>query len=451
MGRSEDRLRRRTFLKALSVGLAAPVAWRMTRMATAAPGDRPTRLFIYFIPHGVPVEHYEPFGAGMVSLGGSRILAPLEPYASKVNILRGVSMNDGATNHAAIEAVLTGFDTGEGTQNSIDKIVADGLGATPHVIGAIPFDAGWGFGHNSQLVKHGAWVVPTYEPADVVNELFEGAKPEPPEEDDEVAFRRAALELSERELEGLAGELSELSREQSKLALHLEAVRAIKEGGGGSTIPQTCMGIPELPAVNAAMGLDPLAHQNFGVMVNAHLEASAHAMLCGSAQVITMQNMWVNSTVNMDFAGGPGIPKAHHDPISHSWDAAGRDEFAECQRWFFERLATQMLAVLDTPDPSDTDPNRTVLDNSLIYVCSEICDGANHNSQTAEVWIDGQPHPTYLPLITIGGAGGGLTTGKVFDLARDHTDVLATIAAAMNVQVGQLGDQEVSVVGEMLG
>ncbi len=56
--RAKMRLERRLFLKALALGLSAPVAWRLIQNATAAPGDKPKRFLLYYMPHGVPPEHF---------------------------------------------------------------------------------------------------------------------------------------------------------------------------------------------------------------------------------------------------------------------------------------------------------------------------------------------------------------------------------------------------------
>jgi hypothetical protein len=166
--------------------------------------------------------------------------------------------------------------------------------------------------------------------------------------------------------------------------------------------------------------------------------------------VITLQNMWVNAGLNFGFEGGPGVAKGHHDPVSHAWDSAGRAEFAQCQRWFFERLAEKFLKVLDQPDPLDVeDPGRTVLDNTLVYVCSEVSDGANHNSDHSDVWLDGKAWSSSLPAILIGGGGGYLKTQRVVQVERSHTDMLATLADAMDVPLGAIGGQSVSAIQEL--
>ncbi|WP_422889365.1 DUF1552 domain-containing protein [Nannocystis pusilla] len=454
MHRSQHRLMRRTFLKALGLGIAAPLAAQMSRLAVAAPGDRPKRLFIFYVPHGMPPEHLQPYGEGDAFLQGSNVLSPLLPYRDRVAVVRGLSMNGGISNHVAIRATLTGFAEGEGS-DSIDRLIADGMGVTPHVLGAIPYDKGAGFYSDCYLVKHGSWVRPIESPVEAVTQLFQGVGPAPMPMPgvDENKFRAATLALTEGEIEAMQGVVSGLTREESKLALHLDAVRNLKAKASGEGPPPpmvSCDSKPALPAVDAVAGLDPLNQSFFGKLLDAHLEASAYAFMCGSARVITLQNMWVNAGLNFGFEGGPGIAKGHHDPVSHSWDAAGRAEFAQCQKWFFERLAEKFLKVLDQPDPLDVeDPTRTVLDNSLVYVCSEVSDGANHNSDHSDVWIDGQPVSSSLPAILIGGGGGYLKTQQVVQVERSHIDMLATLADAMDVPLGSIGGQSVSAIQEL--
>lgn len=451
MNRSVLKLRRRTFARALGLGIAAPLAARMAWMAGAQPGDRPVRLMIVYIPHGWPIEHVDPAGDGAGLFDDGRVLAPLAPHADRVTVVRGIGMNDGANNHAAIRATLTGWNEG-GSGDSIDRVIADALGVQAHVLGAVPYSAGAGFNQDGFLVKHGTWVRPTEDPAkafeDLLGDLGPTTPPDAPGGDAE--FRRLALELTERELEDLQGAVAGLTKEEDKLNLHLESVRSLAAGGGGPNLVM-CDETPSLPAVDAAAGLDPLDPGNFGAMLDAHLEISAAALSCGTAQVITLQNMWANANVPFDFPGGPGIAKGHHEPLSHSWDAAGREEFAVAQGWMYQRLVDKLISVLAaTPDPSDPGTSNTVLDNTLVYVCSEVSDGANHNSDYSELWLDGQTYDNYLPALLIGGSGGAIKTGQTITVDRHNLDLLGTLAAAVGVPGISLGGQAASVIEEVL-
>jgi hypothetical protein len=92
----------------------------------------------------------------------------------------------------------------------------------------------------------------------------------------------------------------------------------------------------------------------------------------------------------------------------------------------------------------------------LVFVASEVCDGANHNSDAVSIWVNGKEQPSHLPLVMIGGGGGYLKTQQVVDLpptpgfnSRLHTDVLATLAAAMGAPVTSIGGQSVSAIAEL--
>ncbi len=448
--KADKALQRRMFLRAVAVGVAAPLAAKMARLASAAPGDRPKRLFIMYLPHGSPVEHFDPAMAVTtldLAAKGVGVLGALEQFKSYVTVLRGLAITD-ANNHAAIRAVLTGASEG-GSVDSIDYVIAQALGQQAHVLGAVPYTKGAGFTSDSYLTKHGSWVRATEDPSQAESDLLAGLGAPDPAAVDEHVFRGEVLSLTEGELDSLSQSLSSLTAEQSKLKIHLDAVRALKQ----SPAPPMAIGCdsrPVLPAVEAARGLDVLEPTNFGKVLDAHLELAAWSFVCGTASVITLQCLHANSTLNMGFAGGPGIAKGHHDPISHSWDAAGREEFAVTQRWFYDRLAQKFLAVLDQPDASDAE-GRKVIDNSLVVVCSEVSDGANHNSDASKMWIGGVEMPTYLPFTLIGGGSGYLTPGRVVDVTtgRSHVDALCTVADAMGVPLSSVGGKPATPIAEV--
>lgn len=441
------KLHRRAFLTALGLGISAPLALQMSKLAVAAPGPRPKRLFILFVPHGFPLEHFDPvtengdFDLKAKGIGG---LSPLEPYKQHVTMVRNIGMADMASNHVAIRAVLTGFQEG-GMVDSIDYVIAQGLGVTAHALGAIPYRATEGFSVDSHLLKHGgAWVRALESPLDAKAELFAGLGGGGGV--DESAFQAEALALTAKQVDRMKRGLAGLTSEENKLAIHLEALQGLKASDGVGA--KGCGTLPNLPSVDAAASIDPLDETQFGTIFDAQLEAAAHAMVCGSARVITLQALWVNANILMNFAGGPGIAAEHHIGLSHA--GLPREPYARAQQWFFERLAAKMLTVLDQPDPAD--PAHTVLDNSLIYVTTEVSDGGNHNSDAGETWVFGQPMYTYLPQLLIGGGGGYLKPGGRAVMVEDkrvHTDVLASLADAMGVPLASIGGRPVSVIQEL--
>jgi uncharacterized protein DUF1552 len=442
----------------MGLGIGASLAMKMARLAGAAPGPRPTRLFIMFIPHGLPLEHFDPTTTnGDFSLTGRSMLglAPLVPYQNQVTMVRGIKMADGANNHPAIRAALTGFQEG-GTVDSIDYVIGQGLGVTAHALGAIPYKKTEGFSSDSHLIKHGgAWVRAVESPADAAGDLFAGLGTGTAVTGgmtiDESTFQSDAVALTEKQIDRMRKRVAGLSSEDNKLAIHLQALQGLVGGGTGV---KACTTKPMLSDVDATAGIDSLDETQFGKILAGHLQASANAMLCGTARVITLQCLWVNSNILMNFPGGPGIPTEHHIGLSHA--GTPRDPYARAQQWFFQQLADRMLKVLDQPDPAD--PSHSVLDNSLIYVTTEVSDGGNHNSDAGPTYVFGQERYTYLPQILIGGAGGYLKPGgrvvqvsdpTIYMGGRPHTDVLATIADAMGVPLTSIGGKPFTLIQEL--
>ncbi|HSC87041.1 MAG TPA: DUF1552 domain-containing protein, partial [Polyangiaceae bacterium] len=394
-------LARRTFLKALGIGIAAPLAFKMSRLAVAQSAEPIKRLFLFYLPHGAPIEHWDVSEDLALDANGIGMLKPLEPYKQYLTVMRGVS-NVVMDNHDAIRSVFTGKDESP----SIDFHIASALGVTPHVLGVRNFWPGsTSLSNDAKLINHGGWVVPVQNPFDAMNDMFEGiGAADAPQGVDELQFRNEALDLSIGELEAMQKGVTELTTEKNKLQVHLESLRALKGAGVGTL---GCDARPDeaMPSALAMQGKDAQADANVGLSLDGHLEVAAQAIRCGTARVASLQILHANAQVPMNFEGGPGYAKNHHDPLSHSSDTAGGAEFAMTQQWFYSRLAEKFLAALDVPDPLNA--GSTVLDNTIVLTSSEICDGANHNSKAGELWMrDNGGRQTFLPSVIIGKGGG---------------------------------------------
>lgn len=440
-------LARRTFLTALGLGVAAPLAYKMARLAEAAPTGNPVRLLNLFVPHGLPWEMGDPAPDGetldLMAPGADAIFAPLEPYSSHVNMIRGCAMAAGQSNHTAISTMWTG--SAGGSSDSFDYLLAGQLGTKARTLGAIPYSKTEGFNVDSYLIRHGGqWVRARESPSAAADEIFFGTGGD--EAVDEGAFRAEAMDLTASQIERLAERAKGLSAEENKLSIHLAALQDLKATDSSVS---SCTDRPMMPLVEATRSLDPLDEAQFGKIFDAHLELAGHAMRCGAASVLSLHALWVNSNLMFNFEGGPGLAAGHHLGLSHG----SRAQFAQAQRWFMERLATVLLPLLDDVDPLASD-GSTVLDNSIVYLSSEISDGANHNSDAGETWVAGAPSsPMYtcLPQFLIGGGGGYLKKGgNVVNVQEDrqHTDVMATIADAMGSPLQNIGDSPAQVIKE---
>jgi hypothetical protein len=172
LARARRGIERRLFLKAMGLGLSAPLAWQVSRagVAQALPA-RPKRLMLFFMPHGTPPEHFNPVVNPSdptdfsLTESGVSILGPLEPYKSLVNVLQGFEY-PAASTHEGILTVLSNFASSndESTpRTSFEHAIANGLGARPIILGAVPHRE-WGIDKDGKLMWDGQAVAPEKNP-----------------------------------------------------------------------------------------------------------------------------------------------------------------------------------------------------------------------------------------------------------------------------------------------
>ena len=473
------RVRRRVFLSALGLGLGAPAAARLAGVALAQTTPAPKRFLLFYMPHGAPPEHFRPQvmendpTAFALDMSGVSILGPLqEKLKQYTTVIQGLKYPPGAMTHEAIVVALSGVSTSPTalpddtvSRTTLEHQIAAGLNVKPLILGACahrPF----GLDKDGKLMWDGTAVVPEKNPLAAYDAVFgslgqtaaAGAGPDP-----DVALTDALRSLTEAELSALQLELKALTVEQTKLKTHLEAVQALKASGTGAGAI-SCDQAPTLAAVDAlrtaAAGQSDeffLKEENFPKLLAAQLQLAGAALRCNARQVVAVQPMYTNCEFDFGFMGTSG---AHHSVLSHTQpqqnpypqiglDVTTRQKFATCQRWFIDQLLAHTLTALLEPDPAD--PSHKVIDNTIVYVMSEIGEGAYHPTATREI----RPGPgpavlSYLPSVIIGGGGGALAPGRVVTFAQDRPagDVYLALCRAMGV-TGSFPDSS-GVVSEVL-
>src|SRR5688572_8699453 len=119
--RAQRGVERRVFLKALALGLSLPVALNLSRLATAQPTSPPKRFFVFYMPHGIAPEHYNPrveegdWRNFALDQTNESILGPLEPYKQYVNVYEGFKFPDLDGTHEGIINCLSGVNTLDST------------------------------------------------------------------------------------------------------------------------------------------------------------------------------------------------------------------------------------------------------------------------------------------------------------------------------------------------
>jgi len=469
------------FLKALALGLTVPVAAHLARSAAAQPATAPKRFFLFYMPHGVPPEHFNPQVSASdrtsfaldkpstnMDVPDVSILSPFQKYNSYVNVYQGFKYLAGQT-HSSVLSCLSGLSGAPGDETaprtSVEHVIAHALGVKPLILGACSHQP-YGLDTNGKLFWDGTAVDPQKNPAAAADALFGKASAVPPANAD-AELRKAVLALTATEIESLQSTLGDLTTEKTKLQRHLDAIQNIQSGSGVSSGVSSCTATPSLPTVDkvraasAGQVVDPSGgndyfyqEANFPLLLQAQLELVAQALVCNAAQVAALMPMYTTCDFNFSFTQSLSKAKtsnwAHHGALSHTAAQASEDykktqnqtpslanldpttrrAFAGAQLWLMQQLDKYVISVLaNTDDPSA--PGTKVLDNSLIYVMSEIGECNDHTTVTS---LHGSlPFPAYLPLVSIGKSGGALKSGQVirFDTDRPASDLYLTFAKAM--------------------
>jgi Protein of unknown function (DUF1552) len=461
------------FLKALALGLSVPLAIKLARSATAATAVAPKRFFLMYMPHGIAPEHYNPQIMGgdntnfVLNDTGVSILGPLEPYKSHVNVYQGFKYPGGNT-HSGIVSCLSGVDdpplSPETTtpRTSVEHVIAHALNVKPLILGACSHQPS-NFDSNGMLFWDTTPVDPQKDPGAAADSLFANLGAPTPTVSPEVQMQSDLLTLTATQIQTLQSSLKGLTTEQTKLQQHLMSIQALQASGNNVLPILGCTNKPALPTVDMVRaasagqttsgGSDYFYQEgNFPLIFQAQLELIAQALICNAAQVIGLMPMYATCDFNFSFsqlagAGAPSGGWAHHAGLSHTgyqpasgaqynsplsvsnFNPTTRAAFAGAQLWFAQQLVKYVVQVLaTTPDPSA--PGSMVLDNTLIYWMSEIGDGSGH---TTASFVEYPQVPSFLPLVSIGGAGGALKTGQVVQFATDRpaTDLYLSFCKAM--------------------
>jgi Protein of unknown function (DUF1552) len=475
-------LERRMFLKALALGLTVPAAARLARTASAATSAAPKRFFLMYMPHGIAPEHYNPKIVGgdntnfVLNDTNVSILGPLEQYKSYVNVYQGFKYPGGGT-HTGIVSCLSGADQPVGNaqatpetttpRTTVEHAIAHGLGVTPLILGACSHQP-YGLDSNGMLFWDSTPVEPQKNPAAAADKLFANlSTPTAPTVNPDVQLRQDLLTLTGQEIQALSATLGNLTTEKTKLAQHLQSIQALQSGSGGNAPILGCTTRPTLPTVemvraasagqviDSSGGNDYFYHEtNFKLIFQAQLELIAQALICNAAQVVALMPMYATCDFDFSFSQLPGAAApaggwAHHAGLSHTtfqqasgaqynsplsvnnFNPTTRAAFAGAQLWFTQQLVQYVVSALATTDDPSA-PGTKVLDNTLIYWMSEIGDGQGHTTGSA---IEYPQVPSFLPLVTIGKAGGALKTGQIVPFATDRpaTDLYLSLSKAMGV------------------
>jgi hypothetical protein len=389
------RFDRRLFLGGASALLALP--W-LESLGAAQSAKRPRRFIAFFTPNGLPARDCKPIGP-VHGVDWPAALAPLAPFADRVTIVGGLQ-NDVAEGEDAPHARGTGgFLTGARILGSETEI-RSGISVDQRIVRAsrpptrfpsieLGLEGGAAIGdcdagYSCAYQRNIAWAGPTSplpkisSPRIFYDRLFAGT---------EVAA--TAKERERRRL--LSASVLDVVREEAR------ALEGSVSGLDRTRLDEYQTGLRELE-----LRLDRLDHSSCSAdeprriddpaeNAAAMIDLMAAAIRCDLTRVMTFMLANSGSSRSYSFIG---VDADHHDLSHDDDDPEIAAQLSSVNRWQIEQFARLVSRLAEIPEG-----DGTVLDDSLLFLSSELSDGNRHDHHD-------------LPVILAGGASGAITPGR---------------------------------------
>jgi len=435
-------LSRRAVLRGAGVAMALPwlesiPVWGFEPMIDDAPAACPRRFAALFMACGVNPDHWSAQGGG-TEMRLSKSLQPLEPLKEKVNVISGlfnknatgVGIHPGQTGN-----ILSGASLQKGAELrggiSVDQVLANALGQqtaqSSLVLGCEQPITGYHETNFSMAYSsHISWQNATSPvpmevyPSLAFDSLFDnrGTRRNTSVLD---RVREQAADLSRRASGGDQAKLDEYLNSVREVEKRIErarveqdkaTVRAASRGQSPATMARPDNGLPEDIREHMRLMCDivALAFQTDKTRV-------ATLLLCRDISGL--------------FYPFLDVRKAHH---SASHDDRS-DDFERVSRYYCGQLA-YLAGRLDAMPEGD----GTVLDNSCLLFINNMWSGSQHDSSK-------------VPLLTAGGLGGTIETGRVLDYTAKGDDnrklcgMYLSIMNRMGVTSSRFGDADAPLAG----
>jgi hypothetical protein len=460
-----ERIARRRVLKMLGYSaLALPLARLLwPGSGKAAPGPAQRVIFFYF-PDGVagPSQDGEPSlwhpTGGETSFSLTQQLEPLGELKSECVFLNGLSMGstDSGSHPGGAKKLLTAADGGQ--NESIDRYLGRTVGANSPF--RIVYLGAQATTNNASGDKHisyisaGQSVAPQDNPREAFNLLFpgggggvgggsagaSGAAGAPG-----ASAEASILDTVIDDVKALQGELG--ATEKAKLDVHLDALRETEKRikGEAPPLPGNAPATCGKPYVDTSGFTDEQLHDpaKFPAILRAQIDLMVLAMECGKTRVGTIQGSSHTSELIMSRFPGtemydPGFDMRSHQASHYgSKHDPGKREFSDYvkqRRWWVSQFAYLLDELKKRPDG----PGQSMLDTSLVLLCTEVCDGNTHLHDN-------------LPLV-LAGRGGGLQTGRLLQYSGErHGHLFVSLANAMGDGLGSFGDAASGPLSKLFG
>jgi len=457
-------IERRGILKGMAASaLAAPLA-QAFRMHTARAAAVPSpKVIFFYTPCGVDLPLWHPAQTG-TTFTLPRLSAPLQPYASECIFMDGVSMVPLNDHQGGSQQMLVGDDKDIKT---LDLQLGDFLQMSPQTASPFAFVE---LGVQSRISKGGTPTVPHphFTREKLSKEIFAEDNPlaafasvfpggSVPVTNSPASTAAAMLLAKQKKsvLDTAVADLASLSNklpnsEKNKIVSYTEAIRTLETrltATGGpmnsascndlSTFNPTKFTVPQFSDQNQA-SYQQTANQ--GVVADLQMEIARLALACGRTRVVTLIMGHTNAHNPITGLGAFGVhDSSHFNAPPGQLTGMGTPEqvnakltaWRNYREWYGQKLAQFVKSMKETPDPA----GGSLLDNTIIFHCSELGDAAHKTDRIPFVFIGGRAFGFKLgqSLNFTGGVPaytGGSHNGQRY---MSHSPLLTIIAKKMGM------------------
>lgn len=371
--RSRRLTSRRMFLGGTA---AAGSALALFPWLQAAAAPAPTRLLLFFTPHGTVWDQWRPTG-GETDFTLSPILEPLAAHRDGIVIVDGVELKVGTDYYIphtyTMPLLWTGspIDTstsefcredhgqcfGWNTGVSVDQFIAGQLDGVPTPYSSIELGLGCGGLHPATRMIYSAPAMPRSpldSPELAFSTLFGTIDPNQEQAAKDAKRRKSVLDRALDDFNSRRAELS--AADQARLDAHGDSIRELE-----LSLTAVCEP-PEAPVdVNSETSIDRLS------------DLMASALGCSLTRVASMQIRIADNDNTL--YPWVGLDTGGHHTMSHDSGAPAQSTLAQVYRWYAERFAYLLDRLAAMPDVD----GRTVLDNTLVIWGSELGQAWDHD------------------------------------------------------------------------
>ena len=418
---------RRTMLRGLGVSVALPWmesmrAWGDDVPASLNKGEAPVRMAVLFAGNGFHKEWAAEGNGSELKFG--KVLQPLSDHREKTVVIRGLfnaealkgNIHSSQTGNLLSGAPLAaGGDIRSGT--SIDQLLAQHQGhetKVPSLVLACE-KANPSVHKNYSMLysSHISWSSPTTPtplelyPALAFDRLFK---------DEAEQGDQSVLDAVLSEANDVRRQISR--RDQRKLDEYLDSVREVEQRISQAGKRGEMQGWrPTLTEPNIPRPVDGIP-QDIAEHMRLMCDILVLAFQTDTTRLCTLKLNNDHSSLRFP---NLGVDYMIHHLLSHS----DTDDWLKVNQFFVSQLgyiATKLAAIQEG--------ERSVLDNSMLMLCSSMLNG-NHDA-------------TQLPVVMVGGGGGTIKGGRVLDYRQDANRQMCrlylSMAEKMGLSLKQFGD-----------